>query len=174
MMKKGSLQLSINAIVVLVLAITMLGMGLAFTKGKFAELGNKIEVPEPDYPATQDDPVVFAVDQLKVRKDDTVRFSVNFYNDGDSGSYYPCVQNSSGYAISGTDAVLQGQTVNTGEYETFRVILNSGKGWTSSVGTQILTVHFFHGTAPTGTACNIDGANALTPVASKQLIVKVS
>ena len=38
-MRKGSLQLSVNAIVVLVLAITMLGMGLAFTKGKFAELG---------------------------------------------------------------------------------------------------------------------------------------
>ena len=35
MFKKGSLQLSINAIVVLILAITMLGLGLAFMRSTF-------------------------------------------------------------------------------------------------------------------------------------------
>ncbi|MCB9362761.1 hypothetical protein H6504_04955 [Candidatus Woesearchaeota archaeon] len=34
-MKKGSLQLSINAIVVLILAITILGLGLGFIKSQF-------------------------------------------------------------------------------------------------------------------------------------------
>jgi len=33
--KKGSLQLSINAIVILILAITLLGLGLGFIKGMF-------------------------------------------------------------------------------------------------------------------------------------------
>ncbi|MBW2995220.1 hypothetical protein KY312_02620 [Candidatus Woesearchaeota archaeon] len=35
MLRKGSLQLSINAIVVLILAITMLGLGLAFMRSTF-------------------------------------------------------------------------------------------------------------------------------------------
>ena len=35
--KKGSLELSINAIVILILAITMLGLGLAFMKGIFGK-----------------------------------------------------------------------------------------------------------------------------------------
>ena len=34
--KKGSLELSINAIVILIMAITMLGLGLGFMKGLFS------------------------------------------------------------------------------------------------------------------------------------------
>jgi hypothetical protein len=44
MSKKGSLNLSINAVVVIVLAITMLGLGLAFIRGMFAKgLGSVAE-----------------------------------------------------------------------------------------------------------------------------------
>ena len=38
MSKKGSLNLSINAIVVLILAITMLGLGLGFMKTMFGKV----------------------------------------------------------------------------------------------------------------------------------------
>ncbi|MBW3012000.1 hypothetical protein KY311_02360, partial [Candidatus Woesearchaeota archaeon] len=38
MYKKASLSLSINAIVVLILAITMLGLGLAFMRGTFGKV----------------------------------------------------------------------------------------------------------------------------------------
>lgn len=40
--KKADLSLSINAIVVLILAITMLGLGLAFIKGQFGGVANKL------------------------------------------------------------------------------------------------------------------------------------
>jgi len=40
-MKKGSLQLSINAIVILILAITILGLGLGFIRGQFETLQDK-------------------------------------------------------------------------------------------------------------------------------------
>jgi hypothetical protein len=42
-MKRGSLQLSINAIVVLILAITMLGLGLAFMRSTFGGVVSQFE-----------------------------------------------------------------------------------------------------------------------------------
>lgn len=41
--KKGALELSINAIVVLILAITMLSLGLAFMKGLFKKTTGQLE-----------------------------------------------------------------------------------------------------------------------------------
>ena len=41
--KRGSLQLSINAIVILILAITMLGLGLSFIKGIFGGTVSKLK-----------------------------------------------------------------------------------------------------------------------------------
>lgn len=43
-MKKGSLQLSINAIVVLILAITILGLGLGFIKSQFDTATDNFDV----------------------------------------------------------------------------------------------------------------------------------
>ena len=43
MKKRGSLQLSINAIVILILAITILGLGLGFIKKQFSSLGEQFE-----------------------------------------------------------------------------------------------------------------------------------
>ena len=41
--KKGSLQLSINSIVILILAITMIGLGLSFIKGIFGGTVEKLK-----------------------------------------------------------------------------------------------------------------------------------
>jgi len=41
--KKGALELSINAIVVLILAITILGLGIAFIRGQFGALRGQFE-----------------------------------------------------------------------------------------------------------------------------------
>ena len=42
-MKKASLNLSVNAIVVLILAITMLGLGLGFMKNTFGGVTEQFE-----------------------------------------------------------------------------------------------------------------------------------
>lgn len=41
--RRGSLQLSINAIVIMILAITILGLGLGFIKKQFGALGSQFE-----------------------------------------------------------------------------------------------------------------------------------
>ncbi len=48
MRKKGSLQLSINAIVILILAITLLGLGLGFIKKQFGTVTAKFEEASQD------------------------------------------------------------------------------------------------------------------------------
>ncbi|MBT3406494.1 hypothetical protein HN419_04970 [Candidatus Woesearchaeota archaeon] len=82
--KIGSLSLSVNAIVVLVLGITMLGLGLAFTKGMFGKLAGKIEIPPPNIPATASEPIVLPGDDIAINGNDgkSSIFSVNAYHDG--------------------------------------------------------------------------------------------
>jgi hypothetical protein len=50
MNKKGSMELSVNSIVILVIAIVMLGLILGFVRSKFSQLDNKIGIDEPDAP----------------------------------------------------------------------------------------------------------------------------
>jgi hypothetical protein len=59
--RKGSMELSVNSIVILIMAITMLGIGIAFMNGMFGSLSTKLEqqfgdIPEPEA-ATGDKPV---------------------------------------------------------------------------------------------------------------------
>ncbi|MDP2750945.1 MAG: hypothetical protein Q8O89_09010 [Nanoarchaeota archaeon] len=81
--RHASLELSVNAIVVLILAIAMLGLGLGFTKVMFAKLKGSIEIPEPENPATEDQPLVFNKELITAKADQALGFSVNVYN-GDS------------------------------------------------------------------------------------------
>ena len=81
MHKKASLELSINAIVILVLAITMLGLGLGFTKGMFGQLKSQLVVPPPEIPATSDDPIVLpSGGQLQIKAAKDTVFTINFFN----------------------------------------------------------------------------------------------
>lgn len=125
--KKGSLELSVNAIVVLVLAITMLGLGIAFTKGKFAELGSKVEIPEPDYPATTDDPIVLPANEITVSSTKDTIFTVNVYNDGDIASddpFFPDIKCKCPGVQPDFDATAQ--SVPIGEDRGFKIVSSGG------------------------------------------------
>ncbi len=78
--KHASLELSVNAIVVLILAIAMLGLGLGFTKVMFSKLKGAIEIPEPENPATEDQPLVFNKETIQGKTGQPLGFSVNVYN----------------------------------------------------------------------------------------------
>ncbi len=49
--KKGSMELSVNSIVILVIAIVMLGLILGFVKSKFSSLDNQLVQNEAEAPA---------------------------------------------------------------------------------------------------------------------------
>jgi hypothetical protein len=169
MKKKGSLSLSINAIVILVLAITMLGLGLAFTKGMFGKLSSKLSVPEPDIPATAEDPIVLPVEELAITKNKQFIFSVNFYNDGFGSDAVrgklACEADAAAAALSVCSAQ---QGVPPGEDKGFKFIVG-GTDITQS-STRVCTLGFSKATELTCGAGDI----AFPPTAvTKQIVVIV-
>jgi len=75
MAKKGALQLSVNAIVVLILAIVLLGLGLGFVKGMFGKVSTSFEEqisrePEP-FPPTADSPITLSRENIKTNPGET-------------------------------------------------------------------------------------------------------
>lgn len=80
MLKKGSLQLSINAIVIIVLAMTLLGLGLGFIRNQFESIGDiggdvqeQIRQQILEDLRTGDKKLSFPTSELKIgRRDDTV------------------------------------------------------------------------------------------------------
>lgn len=127
--RKAALDVSINSIVVIVFAVTMLGLGLAFIKGYFEKAKSTInidevgEVPE----ATVSNPISLAREDLNVEKGKTSTFGAKFYNNKESShsvsfSINQCVSDST---VPTTAFVLlsSAQTVNVGDQKQFKLQL---------------------------------------------------
>ena len=82
--KKGDLSLSINAIIILILAITMLGLGLSFIRGLFTAAEGKVEevtsATELVNPPTRDNPVTLTPSELDVRQSKRDKITLAFLN----------------------------------------------------------------------------------------------
>jgi len=82
--KRGALALSINAIVILIIAITMLGLALGFTRGMFGKAAGQFEEllgtePEPPVP-TGSDPVTLSKERIIGRAGEPRVIKVSIYN----------------------------------------------------------------------------------------------
>ena len=152
--KKAALDVSINSIVVIVFAVTMLGLGLAFIKGYFAKATNIIDLDQgaPIPPATPEKPISLSSETLKVEKAKTGTFKANFYNNKQqqysvSFDINGCIDEETGNHanIVGTDTVTpyfkltsSPQAVNVGEQKEFVLKLHvepvtPSKGYICSV-----------------------------------------
>jgi hypothetical protein len=84
MNKRGSLALSTNAIVVLIIAITILGLSLAFTRNIFGSLGEQIEdiggQTLIDNPPTYENPLTLSKAEFEIRRGRSVSLGVGFFN----------------------------------------------------------------------------------------------
>ncbi|MBW3021192.1 hypothetical protein KY334_07895 [Candidatus Woesearchaeota archaeon] len=58
--KKGAMEMSINLIIIIIIALAVLGMVLMFVRGKFAELSGSIDIKTEPATATSRYPVTFA------------------------------------------------------------------------------------------------------------------
>ncbi|HIH42693.1 TPA: hypothetical protein HA246_03545 [Candidatus Woesearchaeota archaeon] len=202
--KKASLSLSINAIVVLVLAISMLGLGLAFTKSMFKKFGEKLTVPPPDIPATQEDPISLPSDEMEVKHGEEFAFQVNFYNDHSSNyvdagmrcsegselAKYIYSKNSppdlsSGSAVDGIYVLTSKQKVQGGTQKSFKFIIPKKATPTTLTGEiGVCEVRFCapdkdtgDGAEFTGTGgiCDSDSAEATTVHEyTKQVTIKIT
>ena len=80
--KKAAMELSINAIVILIIAITMLGLGLGFVRGMFGKISTQVEEqvaqePEPPIP-TSDNPITMSRESIvtKAGEDEIIKISI--------------------------------------------------------------------------------------------------
>ena len=84
MNKKGALELSINAVVILILAITMLGLGLGFIRGlfggtveKFEEIGKQLDEEQRASLLESRDQVTFETSRIVVKgRSKTLNFAI--------------------------------------------------------------------------------------------------
>ncbi len=83
MRRKGSLSLSVNAIVVFVLAFAMLGVGLVFVnmiKDKFLDSGEDIiDINELKNPPSSSDPLTVK-SEIRLAKRNNLKLEVGYYN----------------------------------------------------------------------------------------------
>jgi hypothetical protein len=93
--KKGSLEISIQAIVIVVLAMTLLGLGLGFIRGMFKNIsGTADDVQEQvrqkilDDLITGDKKVSFPKTEIQIDKGGSTVLTVGIRNKGDNKLFY--------------------------------------------------------------------------------------
>jgi len=137
--KKGSLQLSVNAIVVLVLAITMLGIGISFTRSLFNDVkfDTTVDLPSP----TSQNPISIPSKELDFALKGKTKTNIKIYNTGTdelSSDNVPIVvcKEDNGNQI-GMVPTAAGSTVPPGSIAEYVLIFKNlpdstdGKGFTS-------------------------------------------
>lgn len=86
--KKGGLQVSINAIIILVMAVVVIGLGITFITKMFTSGGVNLEKISQSYlverQADYDNPFIM-VKEIEIKRGKTVRVDTSLYNK-DSGS----------------------------------------------------------------------------------------
>ena len=101
--KKASLELSINSIVILILAITMLGLGLTFMRGLFKNISTKVSesvsANELVNPPTFDNPMTIAPGEITLRQNEDSRVTLAFQNIITSAQTSTCLIPSSGGVV---------------------------------------------------------------------------
>jgi hypothetical protein len=85
-MKKGSMELGVNAIVILIIALAILGLGIAFVTNLFGsgsdKLGDIISNAELPVHADPGQPVKFETNEMNIKKGKRDNIKVSVYNNG--------------------------------------------------------------------------------------------
>lgn len=82
--KKASMELSVNSIVILVIAVVMMGLILAFIRTKATDLFGSVDqytknIPAPD-PATASTPITMQPETVIAQPTKTIGVKINLYN----------------------------------------------------------------------------------------------
>lgn len=125
MNKKAAIELSVTAIVVLILAIVILGLALGFIKGMFGKAAKGIEqqvIVEPEPPApSASEPITLSREKIitNAGEKETVKVSTFNPTDGAWDDKNPTVS-CTGLGVS---ASSNPKDIAQGKYETFTILL---------------------------------------------------
>ncbi len=130
--KKGALDVSINAIVVIIFAITMLGLGLAFMKGMFGKIGGEvsgvISSAKLENPPTASDPFTISPVQIDLKKGETTTINIGYYNSGTGAETVTLAANcGTTAAISKKPESFSGRQVAAGDTLAWQIAISAAK-----------------------------------------------
>jgi hypothetical protein len=77
--KKAALELSVNAIVILIMAIAVLGLALGFIRSQFKKFDFPVETPEPATPSSET-PITYTLATQSVSAGDYLHMRVKIMN----------------------------------------------------------------------------------------------
>ena len=84
--RKGSMELGVNAIVILIIALAILGLGIAFITNLFRsgsdKLGSIIDNTELPIHADAVNPIAFEKQSIEIKKGKKINLKISVYNDG--------------------------------------------------------------------------------------------
>ncbi|MBU1200971.1 MAG: hypothetical protein KJ583_01500 [Nanoarchaeota archaeon] len=149
--KKGSLNLSIEAIVILVMAMAILGLGLGFIRGLITkgqgQFTTAIDNAELENPATADNPMT--VDRtVNVKTKGTGRMKIGFYNGGANELLNAQPILSGECKPDGTNSITfqsGPQKIGIGEGKGWEVLVKDNASGSSVGSTTICTLKFNDG-----------------------------
>ncbi len=131
--KKGALELSINAIVILILAITMLSLGLAFMKGVFKKTTGQLEQVGEDIKnqmieqlRTSSAKLTLNQEDISIAKSETKEIYFGIKNVEDTQSFTTsaeCTQAVDGSPHTGIKTIFTSQDLEKGSVEVGKMII---------------------------------------------------
>ena len=157
MNKKASMQLGINAIVVLIIALAILGLAMSFITGLFRESRVKYETiigrTDLEFHADSITPIMFESDDITVKAGKEEKVDVSVYNTWFADTVpitldiIGCIDNDGNEAWDVTmgeepflSIIVSPQTIPTGADGGFRTIVSAKKANAGDAGTYICTV----------------------------------
>ena len=177
--------MSMNAIVILILAITMLGLGLTFMRGLFKQATTKMESAvgshELTIPPTRDEPITAAPGEIKMRSTEQGKTIIAFMNTEsvdlkcmmgvyDSSATPKDINTDTASLIDGIYSSAKTGTMTPDQINTWTIIVEAGDATVPT--TQVVTAQICcHAIAPNlGDGCDDAGEYEYT----KGLTVRVT
>ena len=132
--KKGAMELSVTAIVVLIIAIVMLGLALGFVRGMFGKVSTSFDEQistEPEAPAPSgSEPITLSRETIITHAKDSEVLKVGVYNPtkndwtGSGSGIAPSLSCSPTGVV--TDANINNKSIAQGESENFNYLFTIG------------------------------------------------
>jgi hypothetical protein len=168
MNKKGSMELSVNSIVILVIAIVMLGLILGFVKSKFSKLDIAQEEPDPAT-ASAGEPITLSKASLSISSGQTVTMKFGMYNPGTDKvtDAQPIVTCNGGLKFN---TIVNNATLGVGENKIFATVLKYNGGGRDQ---YICTVCLASAASGSPTSCYVDATKGISTAITKEFFVEV-
>jgi hypothetical protein len=191
MRKKASLNLSMNAIVVLILAITMLGLGLTFMRGLFKQATERVteavSSQELTNPPTRDNPLTAAPGEASFRDTKKQKILLAFMNPEAGAKYCQLgIEDSTGNDVSCTGAcaadkiaifnsAVSSSALDPDQINVWTLVIDGGAISTTSWGTDTSRTYVLSANmcCQTSTATSINCAGTGVTQYKKDILITI-